>query len=59
MRNRLMKNVVLCGGLFLALYAVGRLLGRDCSVLASTRNGLQPRVPPCTYTYKDVVFHLN
>jgi hypothetical protein len=55
----MMKNIVLCGGLLLALYAVAKLLGRDCSVLVSTRKGLQPRVPPCTYTYKNVVFHLN
>jgi hypothetical protein len=59
MRNRPMKNVIACGGLMLALYALGRLLERNRGVLAGHQAGPQPRIPPCTYTYKDVVCNLN
>jgi hypothetical protein len=54
-----MKRAVLCGGLLLALYVVGRLGKRVRGIPARPREGLQPRIPPCTYVHNDVVFHLN
>ena len=57
-RNRQMKNVVVCGGLMLALYVLGRLLVRDRGVPAGHSVVPQP-IPPCTYTYKDFTCSLN
>jgi hypothetical protein len=54
-----MKNIVMCGGFLLALYALGKLLGRDSGLLARHYAMSPQPLPPCTYTYKDVTCNLN
>jgi len=54
-----MKNLVVLGGLILALSTVGRLLRRAKRVSASHRALLPHPLPPRTYTYKDVTLSLN
>jgi hypothetical protein len=59
MRNRPMKNVIVYGGLMLALYAVGRLLVRDRDIPADRNEVSPPCIPPSTCTYKEFTFSLN
>jgi hypothetical protein len=54
-----MKNIVLCGGLMLALYALGKLLVRDNGLLPRHSAASPQPIPPCTYTYKDFTCGLN
>jgi len=53
-----MKALVVLGSVCLALGAIASLLRRAKPVTASPSVSPLP-LPPCTYTYKDVVFSLN
>ena len=59
MKDIKMKNIMMWGGLMLALYALGRRLSYDRGVPAGNSGVPQPPIPPCTYTYKDFTFGLN
>jgi hypothetical protein len=54
-----MKNVVVYGGLILALYALGRLLWRDRGVPAGYGTVLKQPIPPGIYKYKEFTLSLN
>lgn len=54
-----MKNVVVWGGLMLALYALGALLGRPRRVAMGPSAVPQQPLPPCIYQYKEFTLSLN
>ena len=56
--ERVMKKIVVWGGLLLALGTVGRLLWQARRVSSAPGDVPLP-LPPCMYTYRDVTVSLN